>query len=226
MHRTTLLRMGAWTMALSAVAWLGARPAEASKEGRRNTAAVLGAVGAYELLRGNTGTGVVAAAGAAVAYKRYRDADERDDRYYRDRYRDRNRTYRDDRYRNDRTRDPYYRTRTDDRRYDDRYDRNRRDRERQYRYDDRDLRAPWDGKGSGDWYDGSPYQQGGRYRDERARDGRYQQGGYYQGGQQQGGRYPQDGSYHQGGYHQQDGYYPQSGQQQGGYGKGSKSRRK
>jgi len=66
-------------------------PASASSKGRRNTTLGLGAVAVYELLRGQTGTGLLAGAGAAYAYKKYNDArkDERGygryDRYRRDR---------------------------------------------------------------------------------------------------------------------------------------------
>jgi hypothetical protein len=49
-------------------------PARAGSSGRKNFALGLGAVAAYELLRGKTGTGLLAAAGAAYAYKRYSDA--------------------------------------------------------------------------------------------------------------------------------------------------------
>jgi hypothetical protein len=69
---------------------LGARPAEASSAGRRNTAIGLGAAAAYELLRGDTTTGLVLGAGAAYGFKRYEDARDREDRYrYYDRHYDR-----------------------------------------------------------------------------------------------------------------------------------------
>lgn len=60
---------------------VGAPQARASSKGRRNFALGLGAVAAYELLRGKTGTGLLAAAGAAYAYKRYSDARKRERRY-------------------------------------------------------------------------------------------------------------------------------------------------
>jgi hypothetical protein len=57
---------------------IGTLPAHASSKGRKNVALGLGAVAAYELLRGKTGTGLLAAAGAAYAYKRYSDARKRE----------------------------------------------------------------------------------------------------------------------------------------------------
>jgi hypothetical protein len=82
---------------------LAARPAQASSAGRRNTAIGLGAAAVYELLRGDTTTGVVLGAGAAYGFKRYEDAKDREDRYryydryhgdrYGDRYYDRHRRY-------------------------------------------------------------------------------------------------------------------------------------
>jgi len=53
------------TMALSPTA-------DAGSEGRRNTAAVLGGVAAYSLIKGDTRTGVAAGIGAVIAYQRYR----------------------------------------------------------------------------------------------------------------------------------------------------------
>src|SRR5947209_5836945 len=66
----------------------GAPQARASSKGRKNFAIGLGALAAYELLRGKTGTGLLAAGGAAYAYKRYNDArkKERRYRYYSSRY--------------------------------------------------------------------------------------------------------------------------------------------
>lgn len=49
----------------------------ASEKGRRNTAIGLTAFAAYQLLRGNTTTGIVAGAGAYYAWKRAKDADTR-----------------------------------------------------------------------------------------------------------------------------------------------------
>jgi len=88
------------TFALSA-------PASASANGRKNTAIALGAVALQQLLTGKTTTGLLAGAGAAVAYKKYEDARKDEDRYdrhrrrYTDYRRDRNDHYRDrdDRYR-------------------------------------------------------------------------------------------------------------------------------
>lgn len=59
--------------------------ARASEEGRRNTTLALGAAAAVLLLgQRNKIPGIIAAAGAAIAYKRYQDA--RNDRRYRDGY--------------------------------------------------------------------------------------------------------------------------------------------
>ena len=52
----------------------GAPRAQAGSEGRKNTAIGLGAVAAYELLRGEGTKGLIAGAAAAYAYKRYQDA--------------------------------------------------------------------------------------------------------------------------------------------------------
>jgi len=55
--------------------------ASASSSGRKNTTLGLGAVAAYELLRGHTGTGLLAGAGAAYAYKKYSDARKQERRF-------------------------------------------------------------------------------------------------------------------------------------------------
>ena len=68
------------TLAASMVA-LGAPAARAGSKGRKNTALGLGALAVYELLRGKTGTGLLAGAGAAYAYKRYSDARKNERRY-------------------------------------------------------------------------------------------------------------------------------------------------
>jgi hypothetical protein len=85
---------GLLTVALAAGLFtLGGPRASASSNGRKNTTLGLGALAAYELLRGNTGTGLLAGAGTASAYKRYSDArkdDRRSRRYYRSRYRNNN----------------------------------------------------------------------------------------------------------------------------------------
>src|SRR5690242_16028073 len=60
---------------------VGAPAARASSKGRKNFAIGLGALAAYELLRGKTGTGLLAAGGAAYAYKRYNDARKKERRY-------------------------------------------------------------------------------------------------------------------------------------------------
>lgn len=95
-------------------------PARAGSEGRRNTAIVLGAIAAQQLLSGKTGTGVVAGAAAAAAYKKYQDAKKDEDRYsYRRRA---------DRSRYDRNNSRYGYDRIEGRRdrdADDRYDRSR-----------------------------------------------------------------------------------------------------
>src|SRR5436309_3402559 len=62
---------------------LGALPAQASSNGRKNTTIALGAAAAYELLRGNTTAGVVLGAGTAYGYTRYEDAKRYEDRYRR-----------------------------------------------------------------------------------------------------------------------------------------------
>jgi hypothetical protein len=93
---------------------LTALPAQASSAGRRNTAIGLGAAAVYELLRGDTTTGVVLGAGAAYGYKRYQDAKDYEDRYYR--YgRDRHRRYDDDRGYRPARHEEYRRSDRDDR---------------------------------------------------------------------------------------------------------------
>jgi hypothetical protein len=79
----------------------------AGSQGRKNTTAVLGALTATQILKGNTKNAILAGAGTLVAYERYRDAKDREDRH--DHWRDRR-----DRDRRDR----------------DRWERDRRDRER------------------------------------------------------------------------------------------------
>jgi hypothetical protein len=49
-------------------------PAQAGVKGRRTTTAVLAGVAAYHLTQGHTKTGLLAAGGAAYAYKRTQDA--------------------------------------------------------------------------------------------------------------------------------------------------------
>jgi uncharacterized membrane protein YebE (DUF533 family) len=58
--------------------------ASASTNGRKNTAIALGAIAVQQLLTGKTTTGLLAGAGAAVAYQKYEDAKKNEDRY--DRY--------------------------------------------------------------------------------------------------------------------------------------------
>jgi hypothetical protein len=62
----------------------GVSQANASSKGRKNTALGLGAAAAYGLLSGKTGTGIIAGAGAAYAYKKYKDSRDEERRY--DRY--------------------------------------------------------------------------------------------------------------------------------------------
>jgi hypothetical protein len=201
------------------MACLGARPALAGEEGRRNTAIVLGAVGAYELLRGHAATGVLAGAGAVTAYKRYRDYGD-DAPVYRERSRARNRAVRVERYRDVyRARDTY---RRDDRR-------GRRYESGRYRRDDGSYRADRDDLNDRVIRDdrvrdpiGDRPTQGGKGSLDRY-DGGYSQGGYSQGG------YSQQGGASQGGYSQQSGasqggYTQQGGSSQGGFGKGSYSK--
>jgi hypothetical protein len=72
---------GLLALALSAGLFLfGAPMAQAGSKGRKNTAIGLGALAAYQLLKGKTTTGIVAGAGAAYAYKRYRDSRKREKR--------------------------------------------------------------------------------------------------------------------------------------------------
>lgn len=69
-----------WTAGLLALAvsagllFTVAPAAEASSKGRRNTTYALGAATVYSLLKGKTTQGLIAGAGTAYAYKRYRDA--------------------------------------------------------------------------------------------------------------------------------------------------------
>jgi hypothetical protein len=60
-----------------------ALPASASVQGRRNTAAALSGAALYELMRGNTNSGLLLGAGAAYAWKR---ADDENRWWHRDRY--------------------------------------------------------------------------------------------------------------------------------------------
>lgn len=74
-YRTTTL--GA---TLAGVAMIGSLAvpgvAEASKEGRKNTAIGLGAAAAHQLLTGKTENALLLGAGAAYAYKRYKDSEK------------------------------------------------------------------------------------------------------------------------------------------------------
>lgn len=55
-------------------------PAAASESGRRNTAWALSGISAYQLFKGNTGTGLVTGAGALYAWQRANEAER--DRHY------------------------------------------------------------------------------------------------------------------------------------------------
>jgi len=77
--KTRMFTLGAGAAVLSMAGTLVAPGvAEASSKGRKNTAIGLGAAAAQQLLTGKTTNGVVLGAGAAYAYKRYKDA-ERDE---------------------------------------------------------------------------------------------------------------------------------------------------
>ena len=133
-HRFTA---AALTAVLGAGILAAPNAAQASEEGRKNTAIGLGAAAAYLLLtQKDKVPGLIAGAGAAYAYKKYDDA--RKDRQDRDRYGyyDRNDRY-DSRY--DRNRDLYHdryndRTYRTDRNY-DRYNERYDDRSNYDRYD-------------------------------------------------------------------------------------------
>jgi hypothetical protein len=91
-HRFTA---GLLTVAMGAgLMTVGAPAVHASSKGRKNTAIGLGALAAYGLLSGKTGVGLAAGAGAAYAYKRYRDSRKNERRYnrYYSRYGSRYRT--------------------------------------------------------------------------------------------------------------------------------------
>src|SRR5438132_14404352 len=81
-HRFTA---GLMTAALSAgLLTAGVPGAHASEKGRKNTAIVLGALAAHQLLlKHKTTNGLLAGAAAAYAYKRYKDARKGDRRSFR-----------------------------------------------------------------------------------------------------------------------------------------------
>jgi hypothetical protein len=60
----------------------GIGPAQASVSGRRNTALGVTGLAIYELARGHTGTGLLAAAGAGYAWNQYSRAHRRSDRQH------------------------------------------------------------------------------------------------------------------------------------------------
>jgi hypothetical protein len=71
-------------MLISALALPGV--ASASAKGRKNTTLALGAITAYELLKGKTTNALIAGAATAYAYKKYDDArkdEKRKDRHSR-----------------------------------------------------------------------------------------------------------------------------------------------
>ena len=55
-------------------------PAQAGSKGRKNTTLALGAVAVHQLLTGKTTNGLIAGAGAVVAYDKYKDAKKEEDR--------------------------------------------------------------------------------------------------------------------------------------------------
>src|SRR5947209_16754600 len=70
-------RLLSWTLAGVFVAGsfvIAPMTAQAGSKGRRNTAAVMTGIAGYNLLRGNTKTGLLWGAGAAYAWKRHSDA--------------------------------------------------------------------------------------------------------------------------------------------------------
>ena len=97
MKRVRLTRAGVVLAAtvLSSLSLAG--PANAGSEGRKNTAAVLGAVTAHELIKGRSNNAILTGAGTIVAYKKYKDSKKKEDRYDRrsDRRERRSRKYRD-----------------------------------------------------------------------------------------------------------------------------------
>lgn len=130
-------------IAILAMALLGPVASYASTAGTRNTAAILTGIAAYELSRGNAGPGLLAAAGAGVAWGRYQDS--RDRERYRDRYYYGGRSY------------GYYDNRCRDRDRDHDWDRDRHDRGNHYGWD-RGKHKGWDrdrnrnsGNGRWDW---------------------------------------------------------------------------
>jgi hypothetical protein len=146
-------RLTAAAVALAMGAGIVVTPvaANASEEGRRNTALALGAAAAYLLTtQKNKTAGIVAGAGAAYAYKRYDDSIK--DRHNRERYGYYDRDYRyndrNDRYGNERY-DRY--GRNDDRYYD----------ARDYRYNDR-----YNDRYSDSRYNDRYYSKGSRYDDD------------------------------------------------------------
>ena len=58
-------------------------PAMASSKGRLNTTLALGAVAAYELLKGKGTNALIAGAATAYAYKKYEDKKKEENRYHR-----------------------------------------------------------------------------------------------------------------------------------------------
>ena len=89
------IRLLSISMALALFAsMLSAGTAFAGSKGRRNTAIGLGAVTVHQALKGKTTNAIIAGAGTAYAYKRYKDARNAEKRrerrraaYYSRRYR-------------------------------------------------------------------------------------------------------------------------------------------
>ena len=88
-----------------------ATAAHASTNGKKNTAIVLGAIAAQQLLSGKTTNGILLGAGAAYAYKQYKDSQRDEDRRHRLAYYRSSHTYRPASSRTYRT-SRYYRSRT------------------------------------------------------------------------------------------------------------------
>lgn len=92
--KTRMLTFGATVATVSMLGTMMAPGvAHASAKGRKNTAIGLGAAAAHQILTGKTTNGVLLGAGAAYAYKRYKDAENDEKRrnrtanVYRNRYR-------------------------------------------------------------------------------------------------------------------------------------------
>jgi hypothetical protein len=126
--------------------------AQAGSQGRKNTAAVLGALTVSQIMRGNTNNAILAGVGTLAAYGSYKEAKDREDRYDRyDRYdsrRDRDWRDRDRRREEERRRDLEQRRREEERRRIElrrqEEERHRRELERLRRDRRDDRRDRWD----------------------------------------------------------------------------------